>query len=197
MNQGQNQKPMSAAQKRLLRRKLKKYFLVTLSLILLLSAAAGTTIAYIIASGGTVENSFTPSEVLCSVDDTCVVTNDGDIPAFIRAAVVINWGNTAGDINGIAPIEQIVDKNGEVTTAGDYVLTLGEGWEKSGEYYYYNAVVPSKGKTTPVVEVEQVTADPEGFDLVVEVVAEAIQSEGMGTDVDTAQEAWAAVVSRP
>ena len=195
MYQGRYEKKMPAAKKPARRRKLNKYFLVTLSLVLLLGVAGGSTLAYIIAKGGTVENSFTPGEVLCSVDDTYSVTNDGNVDAYIRAAVVINWVNSAGDISGVAPVQQITDAQGNEVTPGDYKLTLGDGWEKIGEYYYYKAVVPFEGtseKTTPVVIVEQLENAPEDFALVVEVIAEAIQAEGMGAA--SAQDAWALVM---
>lgn len=181
MYQGRYEKQMPAAKKPARRRKLNKYFLVTLSLVLLLGVAGGTTLAYIIAQGGTVKNSFTPGVVLCSVGDDYKITNDGNVDAYIRAAVVINWENAQGEINGIAP------KMGT-----NYTLSLGAGWEKIGDYYYYNAVVPFENadKTTPVVTVEQIGDAPNGFTLVVEVLAEAIQAEGMGAT--SAQAAWTA-----
>jgi hypothetical protein len=43
-----------------------------------------------------------------------------------------------------------------------------------------------------VVNVEQLEKVPEDFDLVVEVIAEAIQAEGMGAA--SAQDAWALVM---
>lgn len=181
MYQGRYRAQAPAQKRPARRRKLNKYFLVTLSLVLLLGVAGGATLAYIIDQGGTVTNSFTPGEVLCSVGDDNKISNDGNVDAYIRAAVVINWENSQGDINGIAPKE---------TT--NYTLTLGEGWKKVGDYYYYNAVVPfeNEDKTTPVVTVEQVGDAPDGFTLVVEILAEAIQAEGMGAD--SAEAAWTA-----
>ena len=163
------------------RRKLNKYFLVTLSLILLLGAAVGSTIAYIIASGGTVTNSFTPGVVLCEVKADNSVENTGNVDAYIRAAVVINWENASGDINGIAPKADT-----------DYTVTLGENWVKIGEYYYYKNEVPFQGtdKTTPVVTVKQLTKSPEGFSLMVEVLAEAIQAEGTNGTETPIEDAW-------
>lgn len=184
MYQGRYQSEASVHKRPARRRKLNKYFLVTLSLVLLLGVAGGTTLAYVIAEGGTVENSFTPAEVKCSVDDDYVVTNDGNVDAYIRAAVVINWENTDGDVSGIAPVEDT-----------DYELDLGKDWEKIGEFYYYKKVVPFEGtaeKTTPVVTVTPLTDAPEGFALVAEILAEAIQAEGMGAT--SAYGAWAKVM---
>lgn len=165
------------------RKKVNKYFLVTLSLILLIGLAAGTTIAFLIAEGGSVENSFTPGVVECRVNDGYTVTNMGNVDAYIRVAVVVNWENSAGEINGIAPKEG---------TDKDYTLSLGSDWEKYGDYYYYQKVVTPTGDTkvtTPAVTVNPLTEAPSGFTLVTEVLAEAIQAEGLGENV-TAQTAW-------
>ena len=184
MYQGRYQSKAPARRRPARRRKLNKYFLVTLSLVLLLGIAGGATLAYIIAEGGTVTNSFTPGEVKCSVNEKYEITNDGNVDAFIRAAVVINWENDAGDISGIAPV-----------AGTNYTLKLGTDWEKVGDYYYYKKVVTFDGateKTASVVTVSNVTGAPDGFELVVEILAEAIQAEGMGAT--SAQEAWAMVM---
>lgn len=168
------------------RRKLNKYFLVTLSLVLLLGVAGGVTLAYIIAEGGTVANSFTPAQVLCSVDNDYAVTNDGNVDAYIRAAVIVNWENGDGDIIGIAPV-----------AGTDYTLSVdAESWELGDDgFYYYKNVVPFEGatdKTPPVVTVTPKTEAPKGFTLVVEVLAEAIQADG-DTDngnIPAYQDAW-------
>ena len=191
MYQGRYQSKAPARKGPARRRKLNKYFLVTLSLVLLLGVAGGATLAYIIAEGGTVANSFTPGEVKCSVNGDYEITNDGNVDAYIRAAVVVNWENAAGEINGIAPV-----------AGTNYTLSVDESkWELGADgFYYYKAVVPFEGeaeKTAPVVTVSNVTGNPEGFDLVVEVLAEAIQAKGMGEDIYTAQEAWAAAKTRP
>lgn len=183
MYQGRYQAKKPARKRPARRRKLNKYFLVTLSLVLLLGVAGGATLAYIIAEGGTVENGFTPGEVKCSVNEVYEITNDGNVDAYIRAAVVVNWENTAGEIRGISPKE-----------GTDYTLALDSAWKKIGDYYYYQKVVPFEGtdeKTSPVVTVTQKTAAPDGFELVVEVLAEAIQADGTKADGTTPiQDAW-------
>lgn len=190
MYQGRYQSKAPARKRPARRRKLNKFFLVTLSLVLLLGIAGGATLAYVVAAGGTVKNSFTPGEVKCSVNGNYEITNDGNVDAYIRAAVVINWENGNGDISGTAPV-----------VGTDYTLALGADWTLGDDgFYYYNQVVPFAGeneKTTPVVIVRTKTEAPEGFDLIVEVLAEAIQADGMGENVDTAQEAWAAAKTRP
>ena len=185
MYQGRYQKP--AAKKRSVRRrKFNKYFLVTLSIFLLLGIGCGATIAYIVAQGGTVENSFAPGEVLCQVQDDNSVKNTGNVDAFIRAAVIVNWMDDQGNIRGIAPVQ------GE---GKDYKLTVSEGWDQAddGYYYYSGRVAPGEATAKPVVTVELVGTAPTGFTLTVEILAEAIQADGMGAT--TAQDAWVAAMT--
>ena len=171
MNRGQNQSGKRH------HGKLNRRFLVALSLILLLGIACGVTIAYIIAEGGTVANSFTPGEVLCSVDNSYNVTNEGNVDAYLRAAVIVNWKNSNGDVSGIAPKKDI-----------NYTLAVGDGWFEGGDgyYYYEDVVAPKQAAATPVVTVSNATGTPDGFSLDVQVLGEAIQSE----PAEAVQNAW-------
>lgn len=178
MYQGRFAKLQGTAKQPHRRKKLNKFFLVTLSLVLLLGIAGGATLAYIVAGGGTVENSFAPGKVACTVQDDQQVQNTGNVPVFIRAAVVINWENGDGDINGIPPVE-----------GTDYEITLGQGWSVADGFYYYNGAVESLELIPSPVTVAAKGNAPSGFHLSLEILAEAIQAEGMGaTD---AKDAWA------
>ena len=177
----QEKQPMSAKRaQRVKRRKTK--LLVIISLCVLLAMAGGATLAYLSARGETVTNSFTPGNAECVLNDDRTVENTGNIPVYVRAAIIVNWENTSGQINGIAPKE---------TT--DYELTLGDGWSRNNAdgYYYYNAALTVDGNTkvsTPVVaSVNQKTTNS-GYDLAVDILVEAIQSEGMGAG--SAVAAW-------
>lgn len=171
-------------------KKLNVFFLVTLSLVLLLSTFGSYTLAFVLSQSAPVQNTFVPVAVRCSVQDNYQVKNTGDIPAYIRAAVVVNWENEAGQINGIAPV---LSTDG---VTGDYTIELGAGWKKVGEYYYYDtgSVEVDKLTTTPVCIVSQLenANPPAGFTLSVEIAAEAIQANGMGAS--SAQDAWAKVL---
>ena len=181
MYHGRYEYQASAHRQSARRRKLNKYFLVTLSLVLLLGIAAGATVAFVTAQGGSVNNRFTPGKVACSVNNDYEITNDGNIDAYIRAAVVVNWEKD-GNICGTAPV-----------AGQDYELDWDKtNWEKIDEYYYYKRVVASKGTTPTVVTVTQITDAPSGYALVVEVLAEAIQAQGKidGTNTKAFQDAW-------
>lgn len=164
------------------RRKLNKLFLVTLSVFLLVGVLVGGTLAYIFRQTNQVENTFVPATVSCRVNDTFTVTNTGNVDAYIRAAVVVNWMADNGDIYGLAPKE-----------TADYTLSIGANWQKIGDYYYYTTdVAPDAATDTAVCSAtlkEGVTA-PQGFSLCVEVVAEAIQADGTNGSKTPVEDAW-------
>lgn len=147
-----------------------------LSVMLILSLAVGGTLAYIIASTAQVDNKFDPSYVTSRVnvndDGTVSVTNTGDVKAYIRAAIAVNWMDSAGNVRGIAP------------ASGDYTLTINPtDWEQDEQtgYFYYKEPVEARGNTQPLITAfglaQGVTA-PSGYELTIEVVAEAIQADG-------------------
>lgn len=163
------------------RKKLNKLFLVTLSVFLLLGMVVGGTVAYVMNKTDKVTNTFTPGKVTCTVNDEYKVKVGDNTKAFVRAAVVVNWVNANGEINGIAPVE-----------SRDYTVTMEENtkWEAEADgYYYYKDALEPGNSTTRVCTVTPVSAAPEGFSLSVEILAEAIQAEGMGAT--SAQDAWA------
>lgn len=148
-----------------------------LSIFLILSLAVSGTLAYLVAKTDNVNNQFEPSYVTCQVnannDATFDVTNTGDVGAFIRAEIVVNWMDEKGNVRGIAP------------SFSDYTLVVNESdwWQdkKDTGYYYYKYSVLPKGVTNDLITAyglaTNVTA-PDGYDLSVEVVAEAIQADG-------------------
>lgn len=163
------------------RRKLNKYFVTALLVLLALSIVGGATVAVLVRNTGNLENRFVPGIVSCSVDQNFKVTNTGNVPAYIRAAIVVNWMDEDGNIRAIDPVEN-----------SDYKLNIGSGWKKIGAYYYYTDEVTANDTIVePVCTVTQITTVP-GFDLVTEVVAEAIQSQGEkdGTTTKAYQDAW-------
>lgn len=163
---------------------------ILLSIFLILSLAVGGTLAYIVARTDNVNNQFEPSYVTCQVnansDNTFDVTNTGNIDAYIRAAIVVNWMDEAGNIRGIAP----------ASTQYTLAVNSADWWQDTGTgYYYYKYSVAPDGITNDLIEsfgvAENVTI-PNGYELSVEVVAEAIQADG-DTDngaVPAYRDAW-------
>lgn len=167
------------------RRASKRRGLLILALVLLVTVSAGGTIAYLMTNSDPITNTFTPAQVSCSVNQDLSITNTSDVPAYIRASVIVTWMDKDGNVCGSAP---------------SYTIVPGAGWSEpddAGIYYYGSPVNPKtvtdNSNTIPAPATVTCTSDNPNekiYTFTVEVVAEAIQAEGMGTDVDTAQEAW-------
>ena len=155
------------------RRKLAKKFLVLLGLVLILGMTVGGTVAYLVRTSTAVTNSFTAAQVSCSVDGLAV-KNTSNIPAYIRATYTVNWMDQAGNVSGTKPT---------YTPAINSV-----DWQHVDGIYYYNSKV-GVGETTNAL-ITNFSSETSGeYKLVVEVVAEAIQADGMGAT--SAVDAWA------
>lgn len=155
-------------------------------IMLILSLAIGGTVAYIAVQTSNVINQFEPARVTCRVnvnsDDTIDVTNTGNVDAYIRAAIVVNWMDVDGNVFGIAP------------TSSQYTLGINTtDWQKhtDGFYYYKFRVTPEPDNTEPdddttkdlVTSISTTGASPSmEYTLSVEVVAEAIQADGSKTE---------------
>lgn len=155
----------------------KKALLLAVSVALILTAAIGGTIAYIVTSTTSVTNTFDPAEVPIKVvedfDGTTKsnvkIQNTGNIPAFIRAKIVVTWKNEHGEVSG-TPVK-----------SGDYTISYNEtGWVEQGGFWYCKTAIAAAGGNTPVLinSCQPVSGKaPAGYDLSVEIIAESIQSE--------------------
>lgn len=165
----------------------KKSLLLLVSLILIFALAVGGTLAYVAVKSAQAENQFEAASVTCQVQvsgDTVSVKNTGNIQAYIRAAVTVNWMDSSGHVRGLAPVMT------------DYTLgyNTADWWQDTatGYWYYRNAVAAGAETNALVTSVVLQTAAPEGYALSVEVTAEAIQAPG-DTDADGTpayQDAW-------
>jgi len=184
----------------------RKSILIT-SVALLLAVAVGVSLAYIFTETDPVENKFNPSKVSCAVVEEGVapvtgaivgnvetkenvkIQNTGDTDAYIRVAVVVNWMSEDGTrVWATKPVKDT-----------DYTISynLDDGWIYGGDgYYYYTQPVAKSALTDILIEsATQLAANgPVGTDntqyyLSIEIVASAIQFNGMGAN--SALEAWA------
>ncbi len=154
------------------------------SLILLLTITVGGTIAFIYTKTEGVKNTFNPSKVTCSIEETfdgkiksnVSIKNTGDTEAYIRAKIIVNWMDTNGNISAVKPV------------ANDYSLTLGDmnNWLNIGGYYYYTSPVGVNASTDILISKCEQLQEKEGYLLSVEILAEAIQS----TPSAAVEESW-------
>lgn len=161
-------------------RKLNKYFLVTLSLILVLGMGVGATVAYLIADSDTVTNTFSPGHVGCVVTggtaqigtNTYTVKPDSDTntDVYLRATVVANWVDGAGNVYWQPPKIDSVS---------------GENWSGSGIYYYGPMVAPDGAASPLTVTVSGTNPDANTYHLEIDVLGEAIQAEPSEAKADS------------
>ena len=166
------------------------------SLVLLLTLVVGGTIAYLMTNTSSVTNTFTPARVTSEIEEDfdgkvkedVTIKNTGNVDAYIRAAVIVNWVNSEGEVIIPRP---------EEAKFGHYVDINEDYWTESGGYYYYKDKVAPGALTKPLVIEAYPTLggnrhEPKADDpyfLRIDIIADAIQADGMGAT--SAQDAWA------
>lgn len=151
------------------------------ALLVLLCCTVAGTLAYLVTSTNSVTNTFTPAEVKTEVTESFVedkgelvksnvqIKNNGNIDAYIRAAVIINWADANGNVYG----------GGTPVEGTDYTVpVLQNGWIKVGDYYYYTSAVPAGSSTgTLFAPIEQLkTCKDTNYGLQITILADGIQS---------------------
>lgn len=178
---------------------MKKKIITLLALVLLLTLVIAGTVAFLATGTNSIVNTFTPSHVTTQVVETLdgntksdvMIKNTGDTDAYIRATYVVNWVDAYGNIYAAQP---------EEGTAYTVVLNKGSGsdqWTQGNDdgYYYYNSEVPATAghdyTGVLITSIAPVAGKaPTGYTLQVTIIAEGIQSRGMGETVTTAQAAF-------
>ena len=171
----------------------KAYRLRTLGLICVLLAllpvAVHGTIAFMQANDKTV-NTFSVASSSLEIDETfdggkkrdVTVKNTGDVPSYLRAALVISWKDDNGNILPAIP--------GKDT---DYTLAMGGDWKQGDDGYWYYPHPVTAGGSSPVL-IESCTpvgTGSTGAHLCVDILTQAVQAEPS----DAVQELWGATVN--
>lgn len=156
----------------------KKTLILLAALLLIFTMTAGSTLAYLITSTPSVENTFLPTSLNGSIDEdfdnttksNVTVTNSSqDVDAYIRATAVITWKNASGEVYGMAPKENT-----------HYEINYGSDWLPGDDgFYYYKNKVAKRATTNPfVVTCTVLAAAPEeGYKLSVDIITQGIQAE--------------------
>lgn len=148
-----------------------------LALILVVGAAAGGTVAWLTQTTETANNNFSYGTVSCAVREDfnggstkkdVQITNNGNIPAYIRATYVVNWLDKDGNIAASVPEEY------------SYILTENPGgkWTKGndGYFYYLTPVAPQESTLGSLLTCTVTRPENPEYRLSVEILATAIQS---------------------
>lgn len=166
------------------RRRLSKRTVILLaSLTLLMGLTIGSTAAYLVTHTSQVTNTFTPAKVSCVINEKfennvksdVTIKNTGNVDAYIRAKVIISW----------------TDANGNIVPApfDDPDFTTDANWSKVDNIYYYSLRVAPNDSTTNLINSIAPGDETDGYRLKVDIIADAIQADGMGAT--SAQDAWA------
>lgn len=169
-------------------------FVLVVSVLVLLLGIVGASLAYLSMKTEPVKNEFIYGKVSCevledfndAVKNNVRIKNTGNIPAYIRARVVVTWKNENGDIYGTKPV---LNEDYSFT----YNTNLTYKWTEGGLYFYFPDPVDPGKETTWMLhdcEKKENANVPEGYDLSVEILADAIQSE----PVSAVEEAWGVTV---
>lgn len=161
----------------------KRTVILLASLTLLMGLTIGSTAAYLVTHTSQVTNTFTPAKVSCDITEKFApdgmkedvkIKNTGNVDAYIRAKVIISWTDADGNIVP-APF-------------GDPAFETDSKWEQVGDTYYYSERVAPDGNTTNLIESIAPPSDTKGYRLKVDIIADAIQADGIAS---SAQAAWA------
>ena len=174
--------------------KISKKAVLFISLALILCVTVGGVVALIISQSDLLSNTFVPVFVKCDVNATesdgvtsdVSIQNIGDINAFIRASVVVNFVSDTDSAVVLGSRKPVLDTDYSITW-GSSDWTLG-----SDGYWYYRLPVAPTASTADLIELcSPIGVAPEGYHLEVEVLTSAIQAE----PERAVEEAWGASVS--
>ena len=146
-----------------------------------------------------VKNEFAYGKVSCEVledfDGTVKsnvrIKNTGNIPAYILARVVVTWKNENGDIYGTKPV--LGEDYSLAINSNDNSKWFNMTTDSGGLYFYFPEFIEPGEETDKMRYDFKKTENanvPKGYDLSVEILADAIQSE----PVSAVKEAWGMTV---
>ena len=177
-----------------------KPFLIAFCVCILACAAVSGSLAWLTSTPGPVVNEFIPGEVTIQVDETfddehttkqnVSIKNTGNVPAYIRVALVPAWVDDEGNIAAKpASLEQL-DNDCNIAWGED-----GNGYEADwfigADGFYYCKTFINPGKSTPILIKSCTVNDGEHeYDFELQVIASAVQS----LPTSTVETVWPVVV---
>lgn len=151
----------------------KRTRIIVILLCFCLALFSVATYSFMFRTTDTTENNFEPGRVGAVLSGT-TVTNDGNTPAFVRIRFVAYY-KVGDNIAGVAsPAITCSNLNGWLQGTND-------------TYYYPAPVDPNEAIAIPTCT----AADKDGYTLVIEAIAEAIQANPK----EAAQSAWGVTVT--
>lgn len=178
----------------------RKNLMFLAAVALLLTAVVGGTLAYVFTNTNSVTNTFQPSKVTTavvenggtpvtgavtntgSIKENVQIKNTGDIDAYIRVAVVVNWMNEDG--SKVWATKPVKGTDYTIDWASDDTENPTDWVQGDDGYYYYKHAVAPAGLTEILIneaELKEGVTAPVGTDgtqyyLSIEIVASGIQA---------------------
>ena len=177
-----------------------KPFLIAFCVCILACAAVSGSLAWLISAPGPVVNEFIPGEVTIQVDETfddehttkqnVSIKNTGNVPAYIRVALVPAWVDDEGNI-AAKPASLELNDDCNIAWGKD-----GSGYEAdwfigSDGFYYCKTVIEPDGSTPILIKSCTVKGEEHEYDFELQVIASAVQS----LPTSTVEKVWPVVVS--
>lgn len=154
--------------------------------IAVLGLVSGGVVAYLSTSTGEVTNTFeADAPTNPAINDTAYSVNVGDpgYAVYVRAAVVVTWKDTEGNVLAAMPKKDTDYEIGMNTT----------DWFEHGGFWYHKSMVNTDGSTEALITSCTAHASQGDYTLSVEIIAQTIQALG-STDGDNpipaVQQAW-------
>ena len=174
-----------------------KPFLIAFCVCILACAAISGSLAWLISAPGPVVNEFIPGEVTIQVDEKfdgstksdVRIKNTGNVPAYIRVALVPAWVDDEGNI-AAKPASLKLNDDCNIAWGKD-----GSGYEADwfigSDGFYYCKTVIEPGASTPILIKSCTVKDGEHkYDFELQIIASAVQS----LPTSTVGEVWPVVV---
>ena len=176
-----------------------KPFLIAFCVCILACAAISGSLAWLISAPGPVVNEFIPGEVTIQVDETfddehttkqnVSIKNTGNVPAYIRVALVPAWVDDEGNI-AAKPASLKLNDDCNIAWGKD-----GSGYEADwfigSDGFYYCKTVIEPGASTPIlIKSCTVKGEEHEYDFELQVIASAVQS----LPTTTVEAVWPVVV---
>ena len=175
-----------------------KPFLIAFCVCILACAAVSGSLAWLTSTPEQVVNSFTPGVVTIKVDETfngstksdVSIKNTGNVPAYIRVALVPAWVDDEGNI-AAKPASLELNDDCNIAWGKD-----GSGYEADwfigSDGFYYCKTVIEPGASTPIlIKSCTVKGEEHEYDFELQVIASAVQS----LPTSTVEKVWPVVVS--
>lgn len=154
-----------------------KFLIPALALLLVSVLGIRTVVAFLSTESDSLVNTFVPGEVTTKVmedfsEDKLIkenvsIANTGNVPAYIRAAVVINWVDSEGNVSGEEP-----------QSDRDYRISFHEDsrWFVQDGFYYFTLPVKPEEATALLFSSIEPLMNREGYTLQVDILGSGIQS---------------------